>query len=48
MAAKAESAERLASESADLLFHLLVVLHHRGVRLADVLQVLRERRRGGR
>ena len=48
MAAKAESPERVASESADLLFHLLVVLHQRGVRLADVLQVLRERRRGGR
>ena len=48
MAAKAESPERVASESADLLFHLLVVLHQRGVRLADVLQVLSERRRGAR
>lgn len=48
MAAKAESAERLASESADMLFHLLVVLRQRGVRLVDVLHVLRERRRGGR
>jgi phosphoribosyl-ATP pyrophosphohydrolase/phosphoribosyl-AMP cyclohydrolase len=48
MAAKAESAERLASESADLLFHLLVVLRLRGVRLVDVLHVLHERRRGGR
>jgi phosphoribosyl-AMP cyclohydrolase / phosphoribosyl-ATP pyrophosphohydrolase len=48
MAAKAESAERLAGESADLLFHLLVVLHQRGVSVADVLQVLRQRRAGGR
>ena len=48
IAAKAESAERLASESADLLFHLLVVLHQRGVRVADVLEVLRQRRRGAR
>jgi len=48
IAAKAESAERLASESADLLFHLLVVLHQRGVRVADVLEVLRQRRGGGR
>lgn len=44
IAAKAESEERLASESADLLFHLLVVLHQRGVSLERVLDVLRARR----
>ena len=46
MAAKAESGERLAEESADLLFHLLVALEQRGVRPAQVLDVLRKRRSG--
>jgi phosphoribosyl-ATP pyrophosphohydrolase/phosphoribosyl-AMP cyclohydrolase len=46
MAAKAESGERLAEESADLLFHLLVALEQRGVRPAQVLDVLRRRRSG--
>ena len=32
LAAKAESDERLAEESADLLYHLLVALHQRGRR----------------
>jgi len=44
MAAKAESGERLAEESADLLFHLLVALEQRGVPPAQVLDVLRKRR----
>jgi phosphoribosyl-ATP pyrophosphohydrolase/phosphoribosyl-AMP cyclohydrolase len=44
IAAKAESQERLAEESADLLFHLLVVLEQRGVRPGQVLDVLRRRR----
>jgi phosphoribosyl-ATP pyrophosphohydrolase/phosphoribosyl-AMP cyclohydrolase len=44
LAAKGESEERLASESADLLFHLLVVLQQRGVSLERVLDVLRARR----
>ena len=47
IAAKSESNERLAEESADLLFHLLVALEQRGVRAGQVLDVLR-RRRGGR
>jgi phosphoribosyl-ATP pyrophosphohydrolase/phosphoribosyl-AMP cyclohydrolase len=46
MAAKAESGERLAEESADLLFHLLVALEQRGVTPGQVLQVLRHRRGG--
>jgi phosphoribosyl-AMP cyclohydrolase / phosphoribosyl-ATP pyrophosphohydrolase len=44
MAAKAESGERLAEESADLLFHLLVALEQRGVPPLQVLDVLRRRR----
>jgi phosphoribosyl-ATP pyrophosphohydrolase/phosphoribosyl-AMP cyclohydrolase len=44
MAAKGESDERLAEEAADLVFHLLVALHQRGVKLAQVLEVLERRR----
>ncbi len=47
LAAKGESDERLAEESADLLFHLLVALHQRGLGPEAALGVLR-RRRGGR
>ncbi|WGW02217.1 phosphoribosyl-ATP diphosphatase [Tropicibacter oceani] len=32
--------EKLASEAADVLFHLLVMLHARGVSLAQVMAVL--------
>jgi phosphoribosyl-ATP pyrophosphohydrolase/phosphoribosyl-AMP cyclohydrolase len=45
LAGKGESDRRLCEESADLLFHLLVVLAQRGVPLADVLGVLQERRK---
>jgi phosphoribosyl-ATP pyrophosphohydrolase len=41
--ALAGSRERLAEEAADLLFHLLVLLHLRGLRLADVVEVLEGR-----
>jgi phosphoribosyl-ATP pyrophosphohydrolase/phosphoribosyl-AMP cyclohydrolase len=34
----------LAGEAADLLYHLLVLLHARGLSLADALEVLRSRR----
>ena len=44
LAAKGESDERLAEESADLLFHLLVALHQRRLPLARVLDVLMRRR----
>ncbi len=47
LAAKAESDERLAEESADLLYHLTVALHQRGVALTRVMDVLRRRREGG-
>ncbi len=45
LAAKGESDVRLAEESADLLFHLLVVLHQRGLGIGDVLGVLERRRK---
>jgi phosphoribosyl-AMP cyclohydrolase / phosphoribosyl-ATP pyrophosphohydrolase len=44
LAASAESDGRLAEESADLLFHLLVALHQRGLPLARVMDELRRRR----
>ncbi len=43
VAATAETPERLASESADLLYHLLVLLRARGVELDDVLRALQAR-----
>ena len=45
IAANAETSDRLASESADLLYHLLVLLEARRVPLDDVLRVLEERER---
>ncbi len=47
LAAKGEGEERLAEESADLVYHLLVVLAQRGVAPSRVLDVL-SRRRGGK
>jgi phosphoribosyl-ATP pyrophosphohydrolase/phosphoribosyl-AMP cyclohydrolase len=44
LAASAESEARLAEESADLLFHLLVALHQRGLPLTRVMDELRRRR----
>ena len=38
-----ESAERVASEAADVLYHLLVALELRGIALRDVLRVLAKR-----
>ncbi len=45
LAAKAETDERVAEEAADLLFHVLVALHQRGVPLTRVLEVLEKRRK---
>ncbi len=45
LAARVQSDERLAEESADLLYHLLVALHQRGLPLARVMDVLRSRRK---
>ena len=44
-AAREESDERLDEEAADVLYHLLVLLHSRGRALADAERVLDERRR---
>jgi phosphoribosyl-ATP pyrophosphohydrolase/phosphoribosyl-AMP cyclohydrolase len=45
VAANAEDGERLASESADLLYHLIVLLHARGVPLDRVWRELESRGR---
>jgi phosphoribosyl-AMP cyclohydrolase / phosphoribosyl-ATP pyrophosphohydrolase len=44
-AAREESDERIDEEAADLLYHLLVLLHSRGRALSDAESVLDERRR---
>ena len=43
IAATAESRERLIAESGDLLYHLLILLHARGVSLAEIEAALSER-----
>jgi phosphoribosyl-ATP pyrophosphohydrolase len=45
LAAVGEDRQRLTAEAADLIYHLLVVLHARGIALADVEAVLGERTR---
>jgi len=45
LAGVTESADRLTSEAADLLYHLLVLLRVRSVRLADVVAELESRHR---
>jgi phosphoribosyl-ATP pyrophosphohydrolase/phosphoribosyl-AMP cyclohydrolase len=44
-AAREESAERVDEEAADVVYHLLVLLHSRGRALADAERVLDDRRR---
>lgn len=44
MAATGEDRGRVVAEAADLLYHLLVVLHARGVSLAEVEAALAERK----
>ncbi|MGA7705905.1 MAG: bifunctional phosphoribosyl-AMP cyclohydrolase/phosphoribosyl-ATP diphosphatase HisIE [Solirubrobacteraceae bacterium] len=44
-AAREETGERVAEEAADLMYHLLVLLHSRGLALSDAERVLDERRR---
>ncbi len=46
LAARVQSDERLTEETADLLYHLLVALHQRGLPLARVMDELRKRRSG--
>ena len=43
LAAVSEDRDRLIAEAADLLYHLLVVLEARGVRLAEVEAALAQR-----
>ena len=43
LAAAAEDRERVIGESADVLYHLLVMLHARGVTLAEVEALLETR-----
>jgi phosphoribosyl-ATP pyrophosphohydrolase/phosphoribosyl-AMP cyclohydrolase len=44
-AAREESDDRVAEEAADVIYHLLVLLHGRGLSLADAQRVLDGRRR---
>jgi phosphoribosyl-ATP pyrophosphohydrolase len=43
LAAVSEDRESLIGESADVLYHLLVMLHARGITLAEVEQLLESR-----
>jgi phosphoribosyl-ATP pyrophosphohydrolase len=43
LAAVSEDRERLIAESADLLYHLLVVLQARGIKLAEIEALLETR-----
>ena len=45
IAAIAEDRDRVVAETADLLYHLLVVLHSRGIPLAEVEEALATRTR---
>ncbi|GAB2514385.1 bifunctional phosphoribosyl-AMP cyclohydrolase/phosphoribosyl-ATP diphosphatase HisIE [Lysobacter humi (ex Lee et al. 2017)] len=47
LAAVAQDADALRGEAGDLLYHLLVLLHARGLALADVEALLRERHAAG-
>jgi phosphoribosyl-AMP cyclohydrolase / phosphoribosyl-ATP pyrophosphohydrolase len=44
-AAREESDERVAEEAADVLYHLTVLMHSRGLTMADAAEVLLGRRR---
>ncbi|MGE4170580.1 MAG: phosphoribosyl-ATP diphosphatase [Candidatus Margulisiibacteriota bacterium] len=45
IAAKNHDKTELAGEGADLLYHLMVLLHAEGLSLADVVRVLEDRHR---
>ncbi len=45
IAAVGEDRDRVVAEAADVLYHLLVVLHARGIALAEVESALAERTR---
>ena len=44
-AAREETDDRVANEAADVLYHLTVLLHSRGLTLKDAEEVLNDRRR---
>lgn len=46
LAIAAESADRVADEAADLIYHLLVGLHSRGLSIDDIKKVLADRHEG--
>jgi len=46
ISAKNPDASRLTAETADLLYHLIVLLVERGVGLEDIVRELKERRQG--
>jgi phosphoribosyl-ATP pyrophosphohydrolase len=48
LAATAGDAREQLEEAADLLFHLLVLLNAKGLRLADVTRILEQRHRATR
>ena len=47
IAAKNHDPEELKNESADLIYHIMVLLHEEGLSLEDAVGVLEERHRGG-
>jgi len=46
LAAVAGGRDEVVNEAADLLYHLLVLLHSRGLTLGDVVEALEERHKG--
>nr|WP_236685965.1 bifunctional phosphoribosyl-AMP cyclohydrolase/phosphoribosyl-ATP diphosphatase HisIE [Pseudoxanthomonas suwonensis] len=46
LAGVAQNDEQLLGESADLIYHLTVLLHSRGLSLADAVEVLEQRHKG--
>jgi phosphoribosyl-ATP pyrophosphohydrolase/phosphoribosyl-AMP cyclohydrolase len=47
LAGVAQSDAQLLGESADLVYHLTVLLHARGLSLANVVEVLEQRHKHG-
>ena len=45
IAAKDDDVDEFKNEAADLLFHYLILLQEKGLRLADIAEVLATRRK---
>lgn len=43
IAAKNQDKTQISNEAADLLFHMIILLHQQGMSLTDVVEVLRQR-----